>query len=308
MTAEARCDGVLLVGFGGPTASAEIRPFLDRVLKGRAVPRDRYEQVVHHYEAMGGRSPYNELTMRQADALRALLRRSGADLPVAVGMRNTPPFIEDALHELAGGGVKRALGFILAAYRCEASWDRYQENVADARDTIGPAAPAVEYPAPWHDHPFFIAAAADRVREAVARLGMDGRTAELIFTGHSIPVAMAERAPYLDQLNESARLVAAAAGMERWTLAFQSRSGNPRDPWLEPDIGAALRKIAGGAAIVMPLGFLCDHIEVLYDLNVEAAQIARESGVRMERAATVSDHPQFIEMMAAIVRAHTRRG
>ena len=304
MKAESACDGVLLVGFGGPTAPAQIRPFLDRVLKGRPVPRERYEQVVRHYEAMGGRSPYNELTMLQADALRASLRRQRLDLPVAVGMRNTPPFIEEALGELAGRGVRRALGFILAAFRCEASWDRYQQEVAAARDPVGPAAPAVEYPACWHDHTLFIAAVADRVREAAARLDANARSAEIIFTAHSIPVAMAGRAHYVAQLNESARLVAAAAGFERWTLAFQSRSGNPREPWLEPDITAALRRIGAGAAVVMPLGFLCDHIEVLYDLDVEAAHVAREAGVRMERAATVSDHPQFVEMMASIIRTH----
>jgi len=304
MRAESACDGVLLVGFGGPTAPAEIRPFLDRVLKGRPVPPERYEQVVRHYEAMGGRSPYNELTMRQADALRAALRRQRLELPVAVGMRNAPPFIDEALRDLTGRGVRRALGFILAAYRCEASWERYQQDVAEARGVVGSTAPAVEYPGCWHDNPLFIAAVADRVRGAAARLDTNWRPAELIFTAHSIPVAMAARAPYVAQLNESARLVAAAAGSEHWTLAYQSRSGSPREPWLEPDIGTALRKIRGGAAIVMPLGFLCDHIEVLYDLDVEAAQIAREAGVRMERAATVSDHPQFVEMMASIISSH----
>lgn len=298
------CDGVLLVGFGGPTDPAQIRPFLDRVLKGRPVPRERYEQVVHHYEAMGGRSPYNELTMRQADALRASMQRQHLDVPVAVGMRNTPPFIDEALRDLAARGVRRALGFILAAHRCEASWDRYQQDVAQSRDVIGEMAPAVEYPGCWHDHPLFIAAVADRVREAAARLDTSPRSPELIFTAHSIPVAMAARAPYVAQLNESARLVAAAAGFEHWTLAFQSRSGSPREPWLEPDIGTALRKISVGAAIVIPLGFLCDHIEVLYDLDVEAARVAREADLGMVRAATVSDHPQFVEMMASIVRGH----
>jgi protoporphyrin/coproporphyrin ferrochelatase len=304
MSAESACDGVLLVGFGGPTASAEIRPFLDRVLKGRPVPPERYEKVVHHYEAMGGRSPYNELTMRQAEALRASLQRRRIDVPVAVGMRNAPPFIDEALRDLAGRGVRRALAFILAAYRCEASWDRYQCDVADARDVVGSTAPAVDYPGCWHDHPLFIAAVADRVREAAARLDTNSRSAELIFTAHSIPVAMAACAPYVGQLSESARLVAAAAGFDHWTLAFQSRSGSPLEPWLEPDIGSALRKIGGGAAIVMPLGFLCDHIEVLYDLDVEAARVAREAGVRMERAATVSDHPKFVDMMASIISSH----
>ena len=173
---------------------------------------------------------------------------------------------------------------------------------------MGADAPEVEYPAPWHNHPWFIEAAADRVRAALARLPEERRaTAQLIFTAHSIPAAMAARSPYLDQLNESARLVAAAVGHNGWKLAFQSRSGNPRDPWLEPDIGDALRCCRGGAAVVMPIGFLCDHVEVLYDLDVAAAKIARDAGVSMERSETVGGHPRFIDMMASIARSHLRR-
>jgi ferrochelatase len=304
MTANANCDGVLLIGFGGPTSREEIRPFLDRVLKGRPLPSERYEQVVRHYEFMGGRSPYNDITMRQAAALTDVLRDAGCELPVRVGMRNSPPYIEGALRELGADGVRRAIGFILAAYRSEASWDRYQDNVAQARDRIGPAALIVDYPAPWHGHPLFIEAVADRVRTAMAGLGEAAALAELIFTAHSIPLSMATGAPYVDQLNQSARLIASALGRERWSLAFQSRSGSPREPWLEPDVGAVLRQLAGRAAVVMPLGFLCDHVEVLYDLDVEAAAIARACGTKMERAATVGDHPRFIQMVASIVRGH----
>jgi len=307
VTANARCDGVLLVGFGGPRSASEIRPFLDRVLKGRPVPRERYERVVQHYETLGGRSPYNELTLRQATALRSDLQGHGADLPVAVGLRNAPPFIDQALRELANRGVTRAVAFVLAAYRSEASWERYQVNVADARAIVGPAAPMVEYPDSWHDHPLYVEAVAHRVREAAGRLAAP--FANLIFTAHSIPAAMAARAPYVTQLNHSARLVAAAVGIPHWTLAFQSRSGDPNEPWLEPDIGAVLRKMnGGGGVLVMPLGFLCDHIEVLYDLDVAAAQIARAAGVTMVRAATVGDHPRFIEMMSSIIRRHTDGG
>src|SRR5438445_5782952 len=203
--AEPVCEAVLIIGFGGPTSPDEVRPFLDRVLNGRPIPHERYEEVVRHYEAFGGRSPYNALTMRQAAALREVLRTEGIDIPVIVGMRNTPPYIEDALRELSACGVKRALGFILAAHRCESSWEQYQRDVAAARDRIGGTAPEVEYPAPWHKHPWFIEAAADRIRAAFARLPEGERAeAELIFTAHSIPAAMAARAPYVDQLNETA--------------------------------------------------------------------------------------------------------
>jgi protoporphyrin/coproporphyrin ferrochelatase len=297
------CGAVILIGFGGPTAPAEVRPFLDRVLAGRPVPRNRYEAVVHHYEVLGGRSPYNDLTARQAAALRKALHRAGAGVPVVVGLRNAAPFIEDAIRDLAARGVTRALGLILAAHRCEASWERYQAEVGEARARLGAAAPAIVYPPPWHADPRFIAAVADRACDALARLAPADRDgAEMIFTAHSIPLAMAARAPYVAQLEESAALAAAALGRKQWRVGFQSRSGSPRDPWLEPDVVAILRELNGRSAVVVPIGFLCDHVEVLYDLDVEAAAAARDAGVTMVRAATVGDHPQFIEMMAAVAR------
>ena len=222
-------------------------------------------------------------------------------------MRNSEPFIEEALRELAARGVSDAIGFVLSPYRCEASYERYQENVSAARALVGPTAPTVEYPGCWHDHPLFIAAVADRIRDEAVRNDLDFNSVELIFTAHSIPLAMSSRAPYLAQLNESARLVAAELCAAHWSLAFQSRSGNPREPWLEPDIGTTLRTLADRTVIVQPIGFLCDHIEVLYDLDVEAARIARESGVKMIRAGTVGDHPKFIEMIASIVGACATR-
>ena len=302
------CRAIMLVGFGGPTAPGEIRPFLDRVLQGRPVPPARYEEVVHHYELLGGRSPYNDLTMRQAVALRDRLRRDGLDVPVVVAMRNAAPFMDDALRELASRGIRHALGFILAAHRCEASWERYQRDLDAARERLGAAAPALAYPAAWHDHPLFIAAVAARVRDALALLPQaDRQRAELIFTAHSIPLAMAAHAPYVDQLRASAAAVAAAVAISGWRLAYQSRSGSPREPWLEPDVNRILPALAGRAVVLVPIGFLCDHVEVLYDLDIEAAAIARAAGVTMVRAATVSDHPDFIEMIAAVARAHLGR-
>jgi len=309
MASSGRCDSVLIVGFGGPTRSEEIRPFLDNVLRGRPVPRERYEEVVRHYGNMGGRSPYNQLTFRQADALRNDLRSVGIAIPIEVGMRNWEPYVVDALVSLNRAGARRALGFIMAAFRSEASWERYRAGVRAACEAMGSRGPEVEYPEPWHAHPRFISAAAARVTEALARVKPEEqRRLHLIFTAHSIPVAMASDSPYVEQLTESCRMVAAQIGLKSWTLAFQSRSGNPRDPWLEPDIGTALQNLRPGSiAIVAPIGFLCDHVEVLYDLDVKAANIARESEVRMERAATVSDHPEFIAMMSEIVRTHLGR-
>jgi len=303
VNAQDRYGAVLMIGFGGPASLAEIRPFLDRVTAGRPIPRERYEEVVHHYEAIGGRSPFNEITGRQAAALRERLARGGVEIPVMLGMRNTSPWLDDALAELGRAAVRRALGFVLAAHRCEASWDRYLRNVEDARARVGPAAPAIDYLREWHAHPLFIEAAADRVADALARLEPAARArAILIFTAHSIPAAMASASPYVEQLRESAELIARRLDRREWRLAFQSRSGNPRDPWLEPDVCDVLCGIEGRAAVIAPVGFICDHVEVLYDLDVEAARVAREAGVTMVRAATVGEHPQFIEMIAALIR------
>jgi protoporphyrin/coproporphyrin ferrochelatase len=303
MNADAQYGAVILIGFGGPQSPAEIRPFLDRVTAGRPIPRERYEEVVHHYETIGGRSPFNEITARQAAALGERLSREGLKIPVVLGMRNTEPWLEDALRELGQAGVRCALGFVLAAHRCEASWERYLRNVDEARERVGPAAPAVDYIGEWHAHPLFIEAAADRVGEALARLEAGQRDrARLIFTAHSIPTAMAASSPYVEQLRESARLIAERLGRTQWTLAFQSRSGSPRDPWLEPDVCDVLRGLSGQVVVVAPVGFISDHVEVLYDLDVDAARVAREADVTMIRAATVGEHPRFIEMIAALVR------
>jgi ferrochelatase len=307
MAASAKCDAVLTIGFGGPTCADEVRPFLDNVLSGRPVPRERYQEVVHHYDLLGGRSPYNDLTARQAAALRAELEKKNIRVPIAVGMRNFTPYIADAMRSLAEDGARRALGFIMAAHRSEASFERYQANVNDARATLGAAAPEVVYPEPWHDHPLFVGAVASRAREALSRLDPPDRLrARLIFTAHSIPLAMAQAGPYVEQLTQSARMVARDLGIDTWQFAYQSRSGNPREPWLEPDIKETLRNLDSKIAVVVPIGFLCDHVEVLYDLDIEAADVAREAGIRMERAPTVGDHPLFIEMMASIVAARVR--
>ncbi len=307
MTAKASCDAVLMIGFGGPTRADQVRPFLDNVVRGRQIPRERYEEVVHHYDLLGGRSPYNDLTMRQAAALREELAKKGARVPVAVGMAKWEPYVADSLRALTEGGALRVLGFFMAAHRSEASFERYQATVNDARAAIGEAAPEVVYPESWHDHPLFIAAVASRAREAYARFDPPEQSrARLIFTAHSIPLAMAKAGPYVEQLAQSARMVAAELAIDTWQFAYQSRSGNPRDAWLEPDIKETLQNLDARAAVVVPIGFLCDHVEVLYDLDIEAAQAARETGIRMERAPTVGDHPLFIAMMASIVAAHVR--
>jgi len=301
-------DAVLLVAFGGPTASDEIRPFLERVAQGRRIPPERLLEVARHYERMpGGRSPLNELTFAQARALEAELAAGGPALPVFVGMRNWRPFLHDTLAAMADKGLTRAVGVILSAFRTEASWERYQQDVADARARVA-AAPAVA--GAWLAHPQFVDAVADRARAAFAGVPAAERArTPLVFTAHSVPVAMAGASPYVADFTTASRAVAERLGHARWSLAYQSRSGSPGEPWLGPDVGEELARLADAGerhAVVMPIGFLCDHVEVLYDLDVEARELAAARGLTMHRAAAVNAHPAFIAMLADLVRSTGR--
>lgn len=284
---------VVLLGFGGPTRPEEIRPFLDRVLQGRRVPPERVELVVSHYMHIGGRSPFNELTQRQADALASELQRRGVDASVRTAYVNAAPFVGDVAAELERDGGRPSV-VILAAHQSPASWNKYLGLIPNAN-----------YVPPYYEHPLFVQANAQRLREALNRFGKDAFDGvHAVFTAHSIPQAMADASPYVQQLERSAQLVAAEAGVANWRIAYQSRSGSPADKWLEPDIRDVLHALGDEGvreAIVAPIGFLCDHVEVLYDLDVDAAQAARDAGVHMERAPALNDHPQFIEMLADLV-------
>ena len=300
-------DSVLLVAFGGPTAPHEIRPFLERVTRGRATPAERLEEVARHYERMpGARSPLNELTFAQARALEGELAAGGAGLPVFVGMRNWHPFLEETVGAMADKGLRRTVGVVLSAFRTEASWERYQRDVADARARIA-GAPEVAFAPAWFERPRFVDAVADRVRAAFAGIpAAEHARTPLVFTAHSVPVPMAEASPYVADFTTASRAVAQRLGHGRWLLAYQSRSGSPREPWLGPDVGEVLERLAAGGArhvVVAPIGFVCDHVEVLYDLDVEARAIAEARGLTMHRATAVNDHPAFIAMLADLVRS-----
>lgn len=303
-------DSVLLIAFGGPEKPEDIRPFLQIVTAGRLTPPERIEEVAHHYEAIGGRSPLNELTFKQAKGLRRALKREGLSHPVFVGMRNWHPFLHETLAAMKNVGHRHALGIILSSFQTEASWERYLADVAAAREKVGPGAPEVSYAPAWFDHPRFIEAVADRVAEALGRVApADRKAVPVVFTAHSVPAAMADGSPYVAQFTAASRAVAEKLSHPLWLLAYQSRSGSPRDPWLEPDIADALRRVAKegvGDVVVAPIGFVCDHVEVLYDLDVEARRLAEELGLRLHRAAAVNDHPAFIEMLADLAKAGLR--
>jgi ferrochelatase len=298
-------DAVLLIAFGGPTGPEEIRPFLARVTQGIPIPPERLEEVVHHYEAVGGKSPLNEITFRQADALKNILTRKGIELSVYVGMRNSSPFFVDALIQMASDGVQNAMGFILSSHRTEASWERYQKNIADARAELAGNAPAVDFCDGWHDHPLFVQSWVELIEPVFSKIASSQREATpLVFTAHSLPVSMAARSPYVEQCETSARLIANKLDHQRWSLAYQSRSGKPADPWLEPDIRDAIRKLAVEGCktvVVAPIGFVCDHVEVLYDLDIETKKIAENLGVTMWRVGCPNDHPTFVRMMADVI-------
>jgi ferrochelatase len=298
-------QAVLLIAFGGPNSSEEIRPFLARVTKGIPIPPSRLEEVAHHYETVGGKSPLNEITVRQADALRKSLEAASVKIPVYVGLRNSSPFFVETLKRMANEGVPRALGFILSSHRTEASWDRYQANIADAQTQLGAEAPAIDFCEGWHDHPLFIQTWSELIEAALGKIPHDQRNVTpLLFTAHSLPMSMAARSPYVEQLETTARLVAEQLGHRRWSLAYQSRSGKPSDPWLEPDIGEAIRKVANQGCkeiVVAPIGFVCDHVEILYDLDIEAKKIAEDLRVSFHRASCPNDHPTFIRMIADMI-------
>lgn len=299
-------DCVLLMAYGAPETMEQVRPFLDNVLRGLPVPRERYEEVVHHYERIGGKSPLNELTGRQAEGLRAWLRHHARELPVYVGMRFARPFMFSAIRDMVRDGRRRAVGIILAPYRSEPSFEKYQETVREVLDAGGlDDSLRVDFVEPWFDHPLFARAQADEVGRALEAVPAERRSAaRLIFTAHSIPTALAARCPYASQIETACRNVAAELGGRSWGLAWQSRSGNPRTPWLEPDVGAMLRVIKDEGVkdvVLCPIGFISDHVEVLYDLDFEAAQTCHQLGLNMIRAGTVNDHPTFIEALGDLV-------
>jgi protoporphyrin/coproporphyrin ferrochelatase len=295
-------DAVFVIGFGGPEKKEDIRPFLEIVTKGRRIPPERIEEVVHHYELIGGASPINAITNAQAAGLHKELTIAGDRWQVYVGNRNWHPFIEDTLKKMMTEGVKRAIGFYTAAHRSEASLERYWDAVEEARKKIGPLAPVIDFVGPWFDHPLFIQAIVERVKEVLPdNPGPMG----WLFTAHSIPCAMAKDSTYVIELQKTAALVAEQFGSPTWKIAYSSRSGNPRDPWLTPDIRDEIRdraKAGEKKLMIIPIGFVADHVEVLFDLDVEAKAVADEVGVTLYRAKTVGDHHFFCTMIADVVK------
>lgn len=297
-------DAVVVVSFGGPEGPDDVEPFLDNVLRGRPVPPERRAAVADHYHHFGGRSPINEGNRSLVDALTSDLASHGLDLPVYWGNRNWHPLLSGTVGRMRAAGVGRALAFVTSAYASYSGCHQYLDDIARARAAVGPGAPEIDKLRVFYNHPGFIAANSEAL---VAALAKTGRPARVAFTAHSIPVAMAATCDYQVQLAEAARLVMAEAdpdGLLPWSLVFQSRSGPPSVPWLEPDIGDHLRRLAAGGpepVVVAPIGFVADHMEVVYDLDLEAADLAGELGLTMVRAATAGVHPAFVTMIRQLI-------
>ena len=298
-------EAILLVSFGGPEKPEDVLPFLENVARGRRVPRERLLEVAEHYYHFGGRSPINEQTRAAIDALGRLLEDQGPRLPIYWGNRNWHPMLSEAVGQMARDGVKRAVAVIMAAWSGYSSRGQYLENIADARNAAGPEAPEIDAVRVFYNHPGFLQANAERVQDAFQRLPEEHRRdAEVVFTAHSIPKTMADASEYESQVREACAGVAKLAGRERWTLVYQSRSGPPEQPWLEPDVNDYLRDRArrdAGPVVLSPIGFLSDHMEVLYDLDYEARTTCEELGLTMVRAATAGTHPKFIAMIRELI-------
>ena len=308
-------DALLFVSFGGPEGPDDVMPFLENVLRGRNVPRERMLEVAEHYHHFGGISPINAQTRELIEAVRADFAQQGLSLPIYWGNRNWQPLLPDTIQQMAHNGVKSALAFFVSAYSSYSGCRQYRENVAQAQETVGTKAPVIHKLRMFYNHPEFIAATVDKMRAVWDQIPVDRReTCHVAFTAHSIPTSMSTGCDYVRQLTETCRLVAERLSIpsDRWQLVYQSRSGRPEDPWLAPDIGDHLRQLRQTGVtevVVMPIGFLSDHMEVLFDLDYEAAQIAAEIGLTMHRAETVGTHPLFVTMIRKLVleRMHPER-
>lgn len=294
-------DAILLVSFGGPEAPEDVVPFLENVTRGRGIPRERLEEVGAHYHLFGGRSPINDQCRALISSLEQELRDAGIDLPVYWGNRNWTPMLTDTVQQMADDGISHALAFVTSATSSYSSCRQYREDIERAQDAVGPNAPAIDKIRQFYDHPGFIEPMIDNVREALTDVGGEAR---LVFTAHSVPLSMASTSDYQAQLLEASRLVANGVGHNDFDLVWQSRSGPPSVPWLEPDVNDHLELLGDrgtDAVVLVPIGFISDHMEVVYDLDTEAVATAERIAMKLARAKTVGTHPRFIAAIVELI-------
>ena len=300
---------VLLIGFGGPRNLEEVRPFLASVTGGTKIPEDRIQEVYHHYELIGGKSQFNEVTERQRGALEKELHARGQALAVGAAFRHSTPSFKDAFEQFRRFGVERVIGVILSSFRSSASRGKYIDAITEARGRAGAASIEVVYTASFEMDPSYLGAQTDRIREIWTTLP-DKRKKEtrVIFTAHSIPSSMDAKSAsenggmsYSAQFEQASSRIAGLLRLSKWEVCYQSRSGSPKEPWLGPDVTYIVKNLETPltrGVLLVPVGFLCDNVEVVYDLDLETKQTAEGCGLEYQRAGTVGDHPKFIKMLA----------
>ena len=282
-------------------------PFLENVLRGRNVPRERMIQVAHHYQMFDGVSPINQQNRNLIAALKAELETNGPNLPIYWGNRNWHPLLHETIQQMAAHGIKRALAFVTSAYSSFSSCRQYRQNIIEAQSAVGVSAPEVEKLRAFYNHPLFIEANIAQIKTALSQ-HTSGSTPHLVFSAHSIPLSMAEKCDYTAQLTETGRLIAEQVGVNNWELVYQSRSGSPTQPWLGPDVCDHLRELKQNGVsnvVIAPIGFVSDHMEVIYDLDVEARKVSEEIGLNMVRASTAGTHPTFVKMIRELILERT---
>ncbi|MEW4490049.1 ferrochelatase [Thalassoglobus sp. JC818] len=300
-------DAVLFVAFGGPESRDDVMPFLENVLRGRNVPRERMLEVAEHYYHFDGVSPINQQMRELIDAVTEDLASQGVEIPIYWGNRNWHPMLTETMQKMADDGIQNAIAFVASAYSSYSGCRQYRENVYASQDEVGESAPDVDKIRTFYNHPGFISANVARIEDAIAQLPERSRGEfHVAFTAHSIPNSMSDNCDYVQQLSETCRLIADSIGIpqDRWKLVYQSRSGRPEDPWLEPDILDHIDQLnqqGVGGLIIAPVGFLSDHMEVLFDLDEEAALKCKELGVPMSRAASVGTHPDFVRCVSKLI-------
>jgi len=283
-------DALLIVSFGGPEKREDVIPFLENVLHGRNVPRERMLAVAEHYYHFDGRSPINDQNRALIEALRCAVK-----IPIYWGNRNWHPMLADTMRQMQADGIKHAVAFVTSAFGSYSGCRQYIEDIERARGELRGEL-EIDKIRPFSANPKFIEAMTDRVRAALKELPQG----KLVFTAHSVPQSMADSSPYVGELEQASAAVASAVGRDSWKLVYQSRSGPPTQPWLEPDICDYLREFRSDV-IIVPIGFLSDHMEVLYDLDTEARAVCEELGLKMVRAGTAGTHPKMIEMIAEMI-------
>lgn len=319
-------DAILLVSFGGPEGMNDVMPFLENVLRGRNVPRERMLEVAKHYEIFDGVSPINEQNRRLIAALSHELETHGPQLPIYFGNRNWHPLLADTLRQMRDDGIKNALAFVTSAYSSYSSCRQYLENISAAREAVGADAPHIDKIRAFYNHPDFIHANVEQIRLAIETFPEPQRAGlHLVFTAHSIPESMAQNCDYESQLKEVSRLVAeqvsVGAGLVPardgdpsnpaarnkpfpYKLVYQSRSGSPMQPWLGPDVCDHLKELKTSGVIdvvIAPIGFISDHMEIIYDLDLQAKRLCEDIGLNLRRAATVGTHPSFVKMIRELI-------